>query len=535
MSLFGLSFWQQCLPAILFLLLCAGAAAVAHRLLGPAVARLARKLGHPHIALVAEAFLKPAALCMLAVGVWGASALLPEAVRLALPALGAVGTICSIACIVFITWGLLRAANQLPALIEGIGAHLPLATGRALAVFIMRIVQALVLLVAAAMVLAELGYNINGVLAGLGLGGLSFALAGQDMVSNFFGGLVLVTERPFEIGDWVSTPDVEGTVEDISLRSTKVRTLENALVIVPNSKFTTTPITNWTRMKMRLARFTLGLEYKTSPAALQSTVQAVEAMLKGHEGVHAGTVQVRPLDFGPSSLDVTVQFYTKTTDITEYRAVREDINLRILDILAAQGVSLAFPSRSLYVASTAPARRKNHEKSPLHPALPCRVRGAGRLRRPAAKRRRPRLARRFVQCSGRHGFFLCPGKRGAKRRQPARGLFRGGQRAIQFQRAGPRAKRDGHAGRRQRQRGPGAACARKLAAGRLHHLDGGRPQGAGTGQRVETARVQRHGGAFYQGNDRPVFEQRDGLPRRVWPAAHAGFHAGRPARQDDFV
>ena len=75
MSLFGLSFWQQCLPAILFLLLCAGAAAVAHRLLGPAVARLARKLGHPHIALVAEAFLKPAALCMLAVGVWGASAL----------------------------------------------------------------------------------------------------------------------------------------------------------------------------------------------------------------------------------------------------------------------------------------------------------------------------------------------------------------------------------------------------------------------------------------------------------------------------
>lgn len=358
MSLFGLSFWQQCLPAILFLLLGAGAAAVAHRLLGPAVARLARKLGHPHIALVAEAFLKPAALCMLAVGVWGASALLPEAVRLALPALGAVGTICSIACIVFITWGLLRAANQLPALIEGIGAHLPLATGRALAVFIMRIVQALVLLVAAAMVLAELGYNINGVLAGLGLGGLSFALAGQDMVSNFFGGLVLVTERPFEIGDWVSTPDVEGTVEDISLRSTKVRTLENALVIVPNSKFTTTPITNWTRMKMRLARFTLGLEYKTSPAALQSTVQAVEAMLKGHEGVHAGTVQVRLLDFGPSSLDVTVQFYTKTTDITEYRAVREDINLRILGILAAQGVSLAFPSRSLYVASTAPAKEE---------------------------------------------------------------------------------------------------------------------------------------------------------------------------------
>lgn len=535
MSLFGLSFWQQCLPAILFLLLCAGAAAVAHRLLGPAVARLARKLGHPHIALVAEAFLKPAALCMLAVGVWGASALLPEAVRLALPALGAVGTICSIACIVFITWGLLRAANQLPALIEGIGAHLPLATGRALAVFIMRIVQALVLLVAAAMVLAKLGYNINGVLAGLGLGGLSFALAGQDMVSNFFGGLVLVTERPFEIGDWVSTPDVEGTVEDISLRSTKVRTLENALVIVPNSKFTTTPITNWTRMKMRLARFTLGLEYKTSPAALQSTVQAVEAMLKGHEGVHAGTVQVRLLDFGPSSLDVTVQFYTKPPTSPNTAPCGKTSTCASWAFWPRRASAWPSPAAACMWQARPRPRRKNHEKSPLHPALPCRVRGAGRLRRPAAKRRRPRLARRFVQCSGRHGFFLCPGKRGAKRRQPARGLFRGGQRAIQFQRAGPRAKRDGHAGRRQRQRGPGAACARKLAAGRLHHLDGGRPQGAGTGQRVEAARVQRHGGAFYQGNDRPVFEQRDGLPRRVWPAAHAGFHAGRPARQDYFV
>ena len=88
-------------------------------------------------------------------------------------------------------------------------------------------------------------------------------------------------------------------------------------------------------------------------------MQAVAAMLKGHEGVHADTVQVRMLDFGASSLDVTVQFYTKTTDISEYRAVREDINLRILGILAAQGVSLAFPSRSLYLEHTAP---KEEEK-----------------------------------------------------------------------------------------------------------------------------------------------------------------------------
>ncbi len=352
MSLFqGLS-WQQFVPAILFLLLCTGAAAVAHRLLGPGVARIARHMGHPQIALVSEAFLKPTTLCLLAVGVWGCVGLLPVELRAQLPALNLVNTVCSISCIVFITWGLLRAANQLPCLIEGIGAHLPLATGRALAVFVMRIVQALVLLIAAAMVLAELGYNINGVLAGLGLGGLSFALAGQDMVSNFFGGLVLVTERPFEIGDWVSTPDVEGTVEDISLRSTKVRTLDNALVTVPNSKFTTTPITNWTRMNMRLAKFTLGLEYKTSSAALQSTVQSVTDMLKQHPDVHTDTVQVRMLDFGPSSLDVLVQFYTKTTDIKEYRAVREDINLRILGILAQQGVSLAFPSRSLYMAQT---------------------------------------------------------------------------------------------------------------------------------------------------------------------------------------
>lgn len=341
--------WQQFVPAILFLALCTGAAAVAHRLLGPGVARIARHMGHPQIALVSEAFLKPTTLCLLAAGVWGCVKLLPAQLLVQLPALGLADPVCSIACIVFITWGLLRAANQLPNLIEGIGAHLPLATGRALAVFIMRIAQALVLLIAAAMVLAELGYNINGVLAGLGLGGLSFALAGQDMVSNFFGGLVLVTERPFEIGDWVSTPDVEGTVEDISLRSTKVRTLDNALVIVPNSKFTTTPITNWTRMNMRLAKFTLGLEYKTSPAALQSTVQSVTDMLTQHPEVHADTVQVRMLEFGASSLNILVQFYTKTTDIKAYRTVREDINLRILDILAQQGVSLAFPTRSLYL------------------------------------------------------------------------------------------------------------------------------------------------------------------------------------------
>lgn len=342
--------WTDLVPGAFFLAACVAGAFLCARLLGPLVAKAARRLNHPLVADAAQAFLRPAAYSLAAIGVYGGVKLLPAQLLADAPWLGAVDDLCAAACIVFFTWGLVRAGRVIPELIVGMGSKLDLGLGKALANFLTRIYQAVVLFIAAAMVLGVFGFNVNGVLAGLGLGGLSFALAGQDFVSNLFGGVVLITERPFEIGDWVATPDVEGTVEDITLRSTRIRTLDGTLTTVPNQKFSAAAITNWSRMDRRLAKFTLGLEYRTRPDDLRAVLKDVREMLCAHPHVHADTVQARLLDFGASSLDVTVQFYTKDTAITEYRAVREDINFRILDILAAHQVSLAFPSRSIYFA-----------------------------------------------------------------------------------------------------------------------------------------------------------------------------------------
>lgn len=350
--------WTQLAPGALFFLLCLAAALVCARWLGPFVARCARRLNHPVAAEAAEAFLRPAAYTLAAVGVYGAVQLLPTALTGQWAWLPGIHRVCAAACILFPAWGLVRAGRAIPQLILGVGSKLELGTGRALANFLTRVYQAVVVFLAAAMVLAVFGFNINGVLTGLGLGGLSFALAGQDLAGNLFGGIVLITERPFEIGDWVSTADAEGSVEDITLRSTRIRTLDGTAVTVPNQKFTTAAITNWSRMDQRLAKFTLGLAYATPPEVLRAVIDDVRAMLQAHGRVNGDTVQVWLDGFGASSLDVTVQFYTKDTAIGDYRAVRQDINFRILDILSARGASLAFPSRSVYLAGQAAAPKE---------------------------------------------------------------------------------------------------------------------------------------------------------------------------------
>ena len=207
-------------PVLIFLLFCA-AAFVSARWLGPFAVKLAEKLNRPYVAEALRIFVRPAAYCLLSLGVLSAVSTLPQQVHAAAPWLAVTGRVCAIACIVFFTVGLVRAVHIVPALLLGMSSKLDLGTGKALAHFLTSILQAFIFLVAATIVLDILGYNINGVLTALGLGSLSFALAGQDIVSNIFGGIIIITERPFEIGDWVKTADVEGSVEDISLRSPK--------------------------------------------------------------------------------------------------------------------------------------------------------------------------------------------------------------------------------------------------------------------------------------------------------------------------
>jgi MscS family membrane protein len=193
------------------------------------------------------------------------------------------------------------------------------------------------------------GYNVGALLTGLGLGGLAFALAAQDTLANFFGSLMIMLDRPFVIGDWILTPTVEGTVEDIGFRSTKVRTFAQAVVSVPNSIVSNEPITNWTRMGKRRVHFTLGITYDTDSKKMKEVTKSIRNMLKLHKGVHPDTIMVYFENFGDSSLNIFIYFFTKTTQWEEYLEVKEQINLELMDILENLDVDVAFPSRSVYI------------------------------------------------------------------------------------------------------------------------------------------------------------------------------------------
>ena len=190
--------------------------------------------------------------------------------------------------------------------------------------------------------------EVAGVLAGLGLGGLAFALAAQDTAKNLFGSVTIMLDRPFNIGDWIQTPSVEGTVEEIGFRSTKVRTFSQALVTIPNSIMSNEAITNWSRMGKRRITFHLKLCHHTSTEKVQEFLNSLRTLLKEHPEIHPETIFVNLERIEENALKIFFYFFTNTTNWKKYLEVQEDINLRIMALVNELGISLALPSRTVY-------------------------------------------------------------------------------------------------------------------------------------------------------------------------------------------
>ena len=165
-------------------------------------------------------------------------------------------------------------------------------------------------------------------------------------------------ERPFEVGDWITCPSAEGTIEDISLRSTKIRTFANTLSVVPNMLICSAPLTNVTRMNMRIKQFTIGVSYSTPREKIECVLAALRELLTNDPAVLGDTVQVRLTGFSASSIDIMVLYYTHTTVYKEWLAVTERLNLSVLDIMHENEVEFAFPSQSVYLHNTQPEQIK---------------------------------------------------------------------------------------------------------------------------------------------------------------------------------
>ncbi len=225
--------------------------------------------------------------------------------------------------------------------------------------FIRKSLRVFIVFIAALMTIQNLGYSISGLLASLGIGGLAVALAAKDTLANFFGSLMIILDRPFHIGDWIKAGDLEGTVEEVGFRSTKVRTFAKTLISVPNSVITNMAVDNFSRMPRRRIKLSVGVTYATTPAQMREAVEKIRALLGSHPAIDQEFWLVNFTDFGASSLDIMVYCFTLTTVWGEYLEARQDVCLKIMDILEGMGMEIAFPSRTVYLQGTDTEPAKN--------------------------------------------------------------------------------------------------------------------------------------------------------------------------------
>jgi MscS family membrane protein len=205
-----------------------------------------------------------------------------------------------------------------------------------------RALKIFVALLAFLAVFQNLGFNVTGILAGLGIGGLAVALAAQRSIENLFGGLSLIADQPVRVGDFCKFGAFEGTVEDIGLRSTRVRTPDRTVLTIPNADFATMPLENFgPRDRFRLAT-TLSVRYGTTPDQLRWVLVELKKLLLSHPKVSPEPARVRLVNIGQAALDIEVLAYIATREESEFLAVREDLLLRFMDVLAAAGTGLSY-------------------------------------------------------------------------------------------------------------------------------------------------------------------------------------------------
>jgi MscS family membrane protein len=218
--------------------------------------------------------------------------------------------------------------------------------------FFMAIVKVLVAAIGLGAMLQVWGINVTALIASLGIGGLAFALAAKDMVANLFASLSLLADKSIRIGEWIKVEGIEGTVEDIGMRTTKIRSFEHALITVPNHILANNPIENFSRRGTRRIKMELGLSYESSATQIEAIVSDIRTMLLDHEGISKqDTLLVNFESFGASTLNIFIYTFTATSNWKTYLEIREEIHFHILQIVEKHQAVLAFPSQSLYVES----------------------------------------------------------------------------------------------------------------------------------------------------------------------------------------
>ncbi len=214
---------------------------------------------------------------------------------------------------------------------------------------ILRITKIAIYVLAGFMVISELGYNISGFITGLGLSSVVITLAAQDTAKSLIGGLAIFLDKPFKVGDYIKVDQYEGTVEEIRVRTTSIRTLENTVLHVANSEMSVSAIINYSEMEKRRYYAKLVLEFGTSLKKVELVKNKINSMLMQMDEIEKETIMINFQDISDNGMDLVVIAYINRTNYAEYLDIKEEINYRIMEILENERVEMAYNTQTMYL------------------------------------------------------------------------------------------------------------------------------------------------------------------------------------------
>ncbi|MCY4322016.1 MAG: mechanosensitive ion channel family protein [Bdellovibrionaceae bacterium] len=224
-----------------------------------------------------------------------------------------------------------------------------------------KIIKALVFIILILVFLQNVGFNVTSLLAGLGIGGVALALAAKETLSNFFGGLSVILDKPFSVGDWILCDKIEGTVEDIGFRSTKIKTFYDSVITVPNSMLSDSVIDNLGKRKARRTRVTLDITYDTPPKKIETFVEGLKNIIQSNSYTRKDYYQCYFSAYGPHSLQILLNFFLKVPDWDTELLQKQNIFLEILSLAKELEVDFAFPTQTLDLLNI-PGQKENIKK-----------------------------------------------------------------------------------------------------------------------------------------------------------------------------
>lgn len=323
-------------------------------LLGRLKAQLEAKTRNPWDDALVDALRSPLSLLIWVVGITLAADIVATETEVALFAY--TGVVRDVGLIVSLAWFLMRLVRNMERAYLARLSDEESTLDQSTIYAVSRLLRLSILITAVLVGLQNMGISISGVLAVGGVGGVAVGFAAKDLLANFFGTVMIFLERPFVVGDWIRSPDkeIEGTVEHISWRLTRIRTFDKRPLYVPNATFSSISVENPSRMTNRRIYEVVGVRYDDI-AAVQPIVDDIKAMLQGHAEIdNDQTLIVNFNTFGPSSLDILIYTFTKTVVWTEFHRVKQDVLLRIAEIIDRHNAEIAFPTSTIHLAGGLP-------------------------------------------------------------------------------------------------------------------------------------------------------------------------------------